>query len=86
MSTSAPLQTYIKADLESVVDNYSSSVSSKKLMSFHSADEQTVPIENKLPTYDAKALTKGVDQAQIVLGDQIYTLRITRAGKLLLTK
>jgi|TARA_B100000787_G_scaffold59894_1_gene43723 hemin uptake protein HemP len=82
MSTSAPLQNSIEA----VLDNYSSSVRSKKLMSFHSVDEQTVPIENKLPTYDAKALTKGVDQAQIVLGDQIYTLRITRAGKLLLTK
>lgn len=26
------------------------------------------------------------DQAQIVLGEQIYTLRITRAGKLILTK
>ena len=82
MSTSAPLQNSIEA----VLDNYSSSVRSKKLMSFHSVDEQTVPIQNKLPTYDAKALTKGVDQAQIVLGDQIYTLRITRAGKLLLTK
>lgn len=82
MSTSAPLQNSIEA----VLDNYSSSVRSKKLMSFHSVDEQTAPIENKLPTYDAKALTKGVDQAQIVLGDQIYTLRITRAGKLLLTK
>ena len=86
MSTSAPLQTSIEADLESVVNNYSSSAGSKKLISFHSVDEQTAPIENKLPTYDAKALTKGVDQAQIVLGDQIYTLRITRAGKLLLTK
>jgi len=82
MSTSSPLQNSVEA----VLDNYSSSVRSKKLISFHSVDEQTVPIENKLPTYDAKALTKGVDQAQIVLGDQIYTLRITRAGKLLLTK
>jgi len=25
-------------------------------------------------------------QAHIVLGDQVYTLRITRAGKLILTK
>ena len=82
MSTSAPLQNSIEA----VLDNYSSSVRSKKLMSFHSVEEQMVPIVNKLPIYDAKALTKGVDQAQIILGDQIYTLRITRAGKLLLTK
>lgn len=86
MSTSAPLQTSIEADLESVVDNYSSSVRVRKLMSFHSVEEQMVPIVNKLPIYDAKALTKGGDQAQIILGDQIYTLRITRAGKLLLTK
>jgi hemin uptake protein HemP len=30
--------------------------------------------------------TEGRDQAQIVLGNQVYTLRITRAGKLILTK
>lgn len=39
-----------------------------------------------LPAYDASRLTEGGDQAHIVLGDQIYTLRITRAGKLILTK
>lgn len=39
-----------------------------------------------LPTYDAKALTKDGVQAQIVLNDQTYFLRITRAGKLILTK
>jgi hemin uptake protein HemP len=39
-----------------------------------------------MPVYAAIDLTKGGDQAQIVLGDQIYTLRITRAGKLILTK
>tara|TARA_B100000780_G_scaffold259276_1_gene210187 strand:- start:604 stop:771 length:168 start_codon:yes stop_codon:yes gene_type:complete len=55
-------------------------------MSFHSVEELIVPPENKLPIYDAEALTKGMDQAQIILGEQIYTLRITRAGKLLLTK
>ncbi len=55
-------------------------------MSFHSAREIDRPAPSKLPTYAAEDLTKGADQAQIVLGDQIYTLRITRAGKLILTK
>ncbi len=40
----------------------------------------------KLPTYDARALCGAADQAQFVLEDKIYTLRITRAGKLILTK
>lgn len=39
-----------------------------------------------LPVYDAHDLTKGGDLAQIKLEDQLYTLRITRAGKLILTK
>ncbi len=38
------------------------------------------------PLYEATDLTKGGDLAQIRLGDQLYTLRITRAGKLILTK
>ena len=86
MSTSSPHNTTIEADLELVVDNYCSSVERKKLMPFDSVEEQMLPTLNKLPMYGAKALTKGMDQAQIILGDQIYTLRITRAGKLLLTK
>ncbi|MDX8352545.1 hemin uptake protein HemP [Cognatiyoonia sp. IB215182] len=40
----------------------------------------------ELPTYNAEDLTKNGDRAQIVLGDQTYVLRITRAGKLILTK
>ncbi|EDZ44340.1 MAG: hemin uptake protein HemP [Rhodobacteraceae bacterium] len=55
-------------------------------MSFHTAKETIKPLPNALPTYSAQDLTKGADQAQIVLGDQTYTLRITRAGKLILTK
>jgi len=39
-----------------------------------------------LPTYDARRLTGGDATAQIVLDDKTYTLRITRAGKLILTK
>ncbi|MEM7667559.1 MAG: hemin uptake protein HemP [Pseudomonadota bacterium] len=42
--------------------------------------------ERSLPLYDAEQLTKGGQQAQILLNDQLYTLRITRQGKLLLTK
>lgn len=38
------------------------------------------------PRHDALALTGGGTQAQIVLNGQVYCLRITRAGKLILTK
>lgn len=38
------------------------------------------------PRHEAVALTGGGRTAEIRLGDQLYTLRITRAGKLLLTK
>ncbi|NSX55971.1 hemin uptake protein HemP [Parasulfitobacter algicola] len=55
-------------------------------MSYHSARETLKPAPNDLPTYAAVDLTKGANQAQIVLGDQTYTLRITRTGKLILTK
>lgn len=39
-----------------------------------------------VPTYDARVLTAGQTVAQIVLDDHVYTLRITKAGKLILTK
>jgi hemin uptake protein HemP len=39
-----------------------------------------------IPTFAALDLTRGGDLAHIRLGDQTYTLRITRAGKLILTK
>lgn len=38
------------------------------------------------PVHLAEELTRGGSQAQIVLNGQVYTLRITRAGKLILTK
>jgi hemin uptake protein HemP len=38
------------------------------------------------PLHDALRLTEGGPQARIVLNGQIYSLRITRAGKLILTK
>ncbi|MGL4320609.1 MAG: hemin uptake protein HemP [Paracoccaceae bacterium] len=42
--------------------------------------------ENAIPVHDATALTAGGVQARIVLHGQVYALRITRAGKLILTK
>ena len=39
-----------------------------------------------LPAYDARDLIKNGVQACIQLDGQIYYLRITRAGKLILTK
>ncbi len=36
--------------------------------------------------HDARELTQGGTTASIVLDGKIYTLRITRAGKLILTK
>ena len=40
----------------------------------------------QIPVHDANDLTKGGYLANIKLQDQLYTLRITRAGKLILTK
>lgn len=42
--------------------------------------------DTDVPTYDARALIPDGVQARIILDGQVYTLRITRAGKLLLTK
>lgn len=50
------------------------------------AEESTVPPELAMPIYEATDLTKGGDLARIKLQDQLYTLRITRSGKLILTK
>jgi hemin uptake protein HemP len=38
------------------------------------------------PRHDARALTDGGKAAEIALDGKTYTLRITRAGKLILTK
>ncbi len=43
-------------------------------------------LRDETPVYDAQTLTQGGGIARIRLGDQLYTLRITRAGKLILTK
>lgn len=47
------------------------------------ADPRQAP---SMPCYDARVITRGGDLANIVLDGQVYTLRITRAGKLILTK
>lgn len=39
-----------------------------------------------LPRHDARSLTSGGNLAAICLDGQTYTLRITRQGKLILTK
>ncbi|PZX47221.1 hemin uptake protein hemP [Roseinatronobacter thiooxidans] len=44
------------------------------------------PAANTPPVHDAYSLTKGGGMAQILLDGKIYQLRITRAGKLILTK
>ncbi|MEQ6203435.1 hemin uptake protein HemP [Sulfitobacter sp. HNIBRBA2951] len=54
-------------------------------MSFHTPPPKKVQ-PMSLPTYTASDLTAGGDTAQIVLDGQVYTLRITRANKLILTK
>lgn len=44
------------------------------------------PDEVPVPCHRAEDLTNGGCEARIALGEQLYTLRITRAGKLILTK
>ena len=55
-------------------------------MGMNIARQVKLPPEQGLPVYEATDLTQGGDLARIKLADQIYTLRITRAGKLILTK
>jgi hemin uptake protein HemP len=41
---------------------------------------------NERPEHDARTLTEGGPEARIVLDGMTYVLRITRLGKLILTK
>lgn len=41
---------------------------------------------NADPVHDARDLTGGGARAYVLLDGQVYTLRITRSGKLILTK
>lgn len=38
------------------------------------------------PVWRAEDLLAGGTEARLILGDQVHTLRFTRAGKLILTK
>lgn len=49
-------------------------------------DSPPPPAPPSVPCHDALDLTAGGDVAQIALHGQVYALRITRAGKLILTK
>ncbi len=58
-------------------------------MSFHGPmTEPTQPTlpPNSMQVHDARQLVGDEGTALIVLDDKTYTLRITRAGKLILTK
>ena len=44
------------------------------------------PSPQPAPVWNARDLTQGGTGAQIELDGQVYSLRITRAGKLILTK
>lgn len=46
----------------------------------------TAAPQEALPLHEARGLTAGGAQARILLDGQVYTLRITRLGKLILTK
>jgi len=50
--------------------------------------QSILPQPNATPqlVYDARHLTQGNPCATIILDDQTYVLRITKSGKLILTK
>ncbi|MGR3635264.1 MAG: hemin uptake protein HemP [Shimia sp.] len=52
-------------------------------MTFQFSDSSSI---TSTPVHDADILTGTNGLAHIRLNDQLYTLRITRAGKLILTK
>ena len=51
-----------------------------------SVQDPVPPKPTSIPYYNAKALLGRGAEARIMLDDKLYTLRITRAGKLILTK
>lgn len=50
------------------------------------SDAPRPPETAGVPVHRAEHLLLGRGEARIVLGDQVYVLRLTRAGKLILTK
>lgn len=55
-------------------------------MSIQQQPTTATPVTPSLPEHLATDLTGNGPTALIRLGDKVYTLRITRAGKLILTK
>lgn len=55
-------------------------------MTLHTRTEFSRPQPAPIPQHRAQDLTGGGALAQIELDGQIYALRITKAGKLILTK
>ncbi|MEM7470106.1 MAG: hemin uptake protein HemP [Pseudomonadota bacterium] len=55
-------------------------------MSIHSIPPTITAETKNVQCFDARDLTGPNDTAQILLDGQVYVLRITRAGKLILTK
>ena len=54
----------------------------------HAVDDaaETARERREPPLHDARALADDAGLARIALDDQVYALRITRQGKLILTK
>lgn len=55
-------------------------------MSMHQQIPLPAPQPARAPSHEATALTGGGQTATIALNGMLYTLRITRQGKLILTK
>ena len=55
-------------------------------MTLHTPTDFDRPRPQPIPLHRAQDLTRGGALAQIELDGQVYALRITRAGKLILTK
>jgi hemin uptake protein HemP len=45
-----------------------------------------LPAADRYPAYDVREIMQQGEQARLILDGVTYTLRITRAGKLILTK
>ncbi|MEM9148309.1 MAG: hemin uptake protein HemP [Pseudomonadota bacterium] len=56
------------------------------MQAFQPRETKVAPVKPNLPRHTAKELTGDGDIALIELNDQVYTLRITRQKKLILTK
>ncbi|MBJ6372814.1 hemin uptake protein HemP [Sedimentitalea arenosa] len=55
-------------------------------MTLQTSEKESNRTDGGPPRHVATDLTQGHPTAEIMLGDQVYRLRITKAGKLILTK